>query len=241
VRVNGTNNIRNDSGVLDPTWNCFVDNIRIESATPLRYPENNWPFCFQDKLVDGPHLLTVNATVIQSQTFWFDNIQYVPSASVSLEDAAVLVDSLDPQLQYGPGWQALGSTANMTSQTNSIFTFDFIGTLRIFFFACTFLMDAFRCISELVWLHILRTSRYCNYNQLFRRWGRSCELLVKWSSTKHPHNLQSKILRDIKDACWTTHSRRDIFRKFANHTVDPRLSDSTKRDDRKFNDSCGFQ
>ena len=133
MRVYGTNNLLNDSGVLDPTWNCFVDNISIGPTTPFQYPENNWVFCDQEKLVDGPHILTVNATVMKAQTFWFDDIQYVPSASVSLEDDAVLVDSLDPQLQYGAGWQALGSTANMTSQTNSIFTFDFIGTSKFFF------------------------------------------------------------------------------------------------------------
>ena len=133
VRVFGTNNIRNDSGVLDPTWDCFVDNISIGPSTPFQYPENNWVFCSQDKLVDGPHILTVNATVAKEQTFWFDDIQYAPSASVSLEDAAVVVDSLDPQLQYGAGWQALGGTANMTTQTNSIFTYDFTGTSRVLF------------------------------------------------------------------------------------------------------------
>lgn len=127
VRVYGTNNIRNDSGVLDPTWDCFVDNISIGPSTPFQYPENNWLFCSQNNLVDGPHILTVNATVTKAQTFWFDSVQYVPSASVSLADAAVMVDSLDPQLQYGEGWQALGSTANLTTQTSSIFTFDFTG------------------------------------------------------------------------------------------------------------------
>jgi hypothetical protein len=138
VRVFGTNNIRNDSGVLDPTWNCFVDNISIGPTAPFQYSENNWLFCSQDKLVDGPHILTVNATVVKAQTFWFDDIQYVPSASVSLANAAIMVDSLDPQLQYGAGWQALGSTANMTSQTSSIFTFDFIGTSKVLFLLAVF-------------------------------------------------------------------------------------------------------
>lgn len=133
VKVFGSNNLRNDSGVLDPSWDCFVDNISIGPSTPFQFPENNWVFCSQDKLVDGPHILTVNATVAKEQTFWFDNIQYNPSASVSLEDAAVFVDSLDSQLQYGAGWQALGSTANMTTQTNSIFTFDFTGASTILF------------------------------------------------------------------------------------------------------------
>jgi hypothetical protein len=125
--------------VLDPTWDCFVDNISIRPSTSFQFPENNWVFCSQDKLVDGPHILTVNATVAKEQTFWFDDIQYTPSASVSLEDAAVMVDSLDSQLQYGTGWQALGSTANMTTQTNSIFTSLLISLVRReFCFACNF-------------------------------------------------------------------------------------------------------
>ena len=169
MRVYGTNNLLNDSGVLDPTWDCFVDKISIAPRPPFQYPENNWLFCDQETLVDGPHILTVNATVIKAQTFWFDNIQYVPSARVSLENAAVFVDSLDRQLQYGAGWQALGSTAYMTSQTNSTFTFDFIGTLKFFnfnFYALHFLMVEFRCIFELVWLHT--PTPYCNYKHLLR-------------------------------------------------------------------------
>ena len=80
--------------------------------------------------MDGPHVLTVNVTVLKNQTFWFDNIQYLPSASVPLNQAAIIVDSLDSQLQYGSGWGALGSGANMTTVAGSIFTFDFIGMQR---------------------------------------------------------------------------------------------------------------
>ena len=113
--------------MLDPTWECFVDNISIGASTPFPYAENNWGFCEQDTLVDGPHILTVNATVLKNQTFWIDNIQYVPSASVSLDQKDIVVDNLDPQLQYGQGWQALGGTANMTTVPGSIFLYNFIG------------------------------------------------------------------------------------------------------------------
>jgi hypothetical protein len=127
VTIFGSNNLLNDSGVLDPTWECFIDKISIPSTSPFQFPENNWAFCAQDQLVDGPHVITVNATVLKAQTFWFDSLQYVPSASVNLDQAAILVDNLDPQLQYGTGWGALGGTANDTGTTNSIFTFDFTG------------------------------------------------------------------------------------------------------------------
>jgi hypothetical protein len=129
IRVYGSNNLRNDSGVLDPTWECFVDHISIGATTPFAFPENNWLFCAQTTLVDGPHLLTVNATVMKSQTFWFDQIQYVPSTTVPLENKTVLIDNGSPQVlsAFGQGWQALGGTANYTAQTNSAFTFNFTG------------------------------------------------------------------------------------------------------------------
>ena len=123
----GSNNILNSSGVLDPTWDCFVDGISIGPSAPFAFAENNWVFCNHPGLVDGPHVLTVNATVLKNQTFWFDNIQYLPSASVPLNKATIIVDSLDSQLQYGSGWGALGGNANMTTVAGSIFTFDFIG------------------------------------------------------------------------------------------------------------------
>lgn len=113
--------------MLDPTWQCFIDNISIGPTAPFAYPENNWLFCEQATLLDGPHILTVNATVSQNQTFWFNDIQYVPSASVPLDQAAIVIDHLDPQLQYGQGWEALGDTANMTVVPGSKFTFTFIG------------------------------------------------------------------------------------------------------------------
>ena len=113
--------------MLDPTWLCFVDNISIGASSPFAFAENNWGFCEQDTLVDGPHILTVNATVLKNQTFWIDNIQYVPSASVSLDQKTIVVDNHDTQLQYGQGWQALGGTANMTTVPGSIFLYNFIG------------------------------------------------------------------------------------------------------------------
>jgi hypothetical protein len=77
--------------------------------------------------VDGPHVLTVNVTILKNQTFWFDNIQYLPSASVPLNQAAIVVDNLDSQLQYGTGWMPLEDIANSTSVAGSMLIFDFVG------------------------------------------------------------------------------------------------------------------
>ncbi|KAF8797652.1 hypothetical protein BYT27DRAFT_7265536 [Phlegmacium glaucopus] len=134
-KVLGTLNTRIDSGVADPTWQCFIDDISIDPHTPgpspsdvsvINAPSNNWVLCEHDMLLDGPHIITVNATVLKNQPFWIDNIQYVPSTSVSLDQAVVVVDNLDPQLQYGPGWQGFVFT-NMTTFAGSMLTFNFIG------------------------------------------------------------------------------------------------------------------
>lgn len=132
VYLYGTNNIANKSGMIDPSWECFVDNISIQKSSPYGFANNDWQFCGQDALVDGVHTLTVNATVMQSQTFWVDNIQYVPSASVPLDNKAISIDNTDPELHnaFGGSW---GSTVvmlhylNLTQTTNSTFTYDFNG------------------------------------------------------------------------------------------------------------------
>ena len=69
---------------------------------------------------------------MENQTFWFDNIQYLPSTSVPLDQAAIIVDNLDSQLQYGTGWGPLVEGAvdvhvNITAVAGSVFHFDFIG------------------------------------------------------------------------------------------------------------------
>ena len=133
IEVFGCNNLTmSGSGVPDPSWECFIDGISIVSTAPFQFPENNWLFCAHNALLDGPHVLTVNATVTNSQTFWVDRIQYVPSSSVPLNNKYIYIDNLDQQLlqdAYGPGWEAIPGDPqrNMTGQTNSLFTFEFIG------------------------------------------------------------------------------------------------------------------
>ncbi|KAF9561097.1 hypothetical protein CPC08DRAFT_664780 [Agrocybe pediades] len=127
VLVFGTNNLRNDSGILDPQWNCFVDGIEIGASSPFQFPENNWLFCSHDQLTDGPHVLSVNATVAKQQTFWIDKIHYVPSTEVSLDNQVILVDRNDPALQFDDAWTVLDVDRKITTQTNSILTFQFVG------------------------------------------------------------------------------------------------------------------
>jgi hypothetical protein len=129
VIVYGTSITTNASGTQDPTWECFIDNNSIGSSPPssaslaLNESENNWILCGAGptQLQDGPHLLTVNASV-SNQTFWFDQIQYAPSASVSLNQSLVRIDASDSEIQYSPAseWQFSNGPMNYTSSLNTV-------------------------------------------------------------------------------------------------------------------------
>ena len=89
--------------------------------------QNNWILCaaqFQDR----PHLLTVNANVSNEQTFWFDQIQYVPSASVSLNQSLLRIDASDLAIQYSNlGWvMELLSTTNYPNGTSVFYPTQFV-------------------------------------------------------------------------------------------------------------------
>lgn len=123
----GTNRIRNNSGVINPQWSCYVDGVGIYSGSPFPYPENNWAFCSSYSLDDGPHTITVNITVTTGQTFWFDRIDYLPSTSVSLANKTIMLTSVDPAIQYGAGWHAYEEIGNWTQTQGAFLALDFYG------------------------------------------------------------------------------------------------------------------
>ena len=127
VIVLGTSITTNASGTQDPTWECFVDNISIGwHISKGAGTENNWVFCESD-LQDGHHVLTTNVTVLHQQAFWFDQIQYIPSSNVSLDNSTVRVDSSDPAVQYSSGWIELDGIVNLTQIAGSTVTYEFFG------------------------------------------------------------------------------------------------------------------
>ncbi|TFK31634.1 hypothetical protein BDQ12DRAFT_105831 [Crucibulum laeve] len=126
IHVYGTTTIRNNSGVLDPWFECFIDGIRINNSS-FGAVENNWVLCQAPKpFTDGKHELTVNITSAGT-TFWLDDIQYVPSPDVPLDTATILIDDSDPAIAYDDQWQALGGSSRMTTKTGGSMTFNFIG------------------------------------------------------------------------------------------------------------------
>jgi hypothetical protein len=132
VFVYGTTNA---SGTQDPTWECFIDNTSIGSNSASNISENNWTLC-GGGLQDGPHLLTVKANVSnQQQTFWFDQIQYAPSASVSLNQSLLRIDPRDSAIQYSSEWQHINyngvddtGNSSYTDTNGAVLTYQFSGS-----------------------------------------------------------------------------------------------------------------
>ena len=130
VIVLGASITSNASGTEDPSWECFIDNISIgRDISAGTRNENSWVFCSSDpSLQDGPHILSMNVTVLQQQTFWFDQIQYRPSFNVPLDNSTVRVDSSDHAVVYSSGWTELDGIVNLTQNAGSTVTYEFIGS-----------------------------------------------------------------------------------------------------------------
>ena len=75
-----------------------------------------------------------NLSVVASNTadglFLFDSIFYEPDASTILDNATILVEAFDSQIQYDSGWKR-GNTGMETSVQGASMTFDFVGALRL--------------------------------------------------------------------------------------------------------------
>lgn len=126
IDVVGTTDPGNSPGVIDPTWECFIDNVSIGATNPFNFVENNWILCSAENLADASHVVTVNVKSL-GRPFWFDYFQYVPSANVSTERELVMVQNMDPDIHFDSSWQPLGPNANMTVTKGGSVTFNFTG------------------------------------------------------------------------------------------------------------------
>ncbi|PPQ69586.1 hypothetical protein CVT25_000960 [Psilocybe cyanescens] len=127
ISVFGTTNVKNSSsGIVDPSWECLIDNNSIGSTPPFLFIENNWNLCSADNLPSGTHTLTVN-TFSHGRHFWFDYLQYTPSNVDDLNNALVKVPRTDPDIVYDGTWQNLGNIATMTRASGSSATLSFTG------------------------------------------------------------------------------------------------------------------
>ena len=76
------------------------------------------------------HNLTVVASDTTNIPFLFDFIQYVPDASVMLDNATIVVNGSDPQIQH-PGWRTVREIGVATLVPGTSLTFDFIGAFHL--------------------------------------------------------------------------------------------------------------
>jgi hypothetical protein len=106
---------------------CFVDSEPIAAfdGDPM---DNRQIHCEKAGMVEGPHVVTLNA--INNNPYWFDFIEVIPSMTTPVGSAeAVFISSTDPLMQFGVGWTKY-SPGYITTQSNSTFEFSFYGAFR---------------------------------------------------------------------------------------------------------------
>ncbi|KAF9477160.1 hypothetical protein BDN70DRAFT_934454 [Pholiota conissans] len=129
--VTGSIQIQRTVPSENTSWECIVDGTSITVDNPQGV-ENRMQFCAKAGLSDGPHTLRVNAAGTSVQTFYFDHLQYIPSASVSLENKSIYIDVGDPMWQFDKGW--FGAYPGfMTNATGSKVNFEFTGVSFIWY------------------------------------------------------------------------------------------------------------
>ncbi|KIJ53464.1 hypothetical protein M422DRAFT_25340 [Sphaerobolus stellatus SS14] len=127
LTVYGRNNIFNNSGVITPTWQCFIDGNEVPQQTPSPLADNHWVFCdVAAALSDSLHQLRVEVNTT-GQAFLFDSIEYVPSENVSLMNKVVRLDHRNPSFIYSDGWIESRNIAKLTQITGADLTVKFIG------------------------------------------------------------------------------------------------------------------
>ncbi|KAJ6622795.1 hypothetical protein B0H10DRAFT_2012910 [Mycena sp. CBHHK59/15] len=128
ISVMGTINVVTDANnVTDPTWDCFLDQIEIESPNPtFKFPENNWVLCEQPQIAAGSHVLTVQVHS-KGQAFYLDNLLYTPTPDVTFPSAVLVYPNTDTSVNFGGGWSSL-AFENSTQTTGAQVSLNFIGT-----------------------------------------------------------------------------------------------------------------
>ncbi|KAJ2915922.1 hypothetical protein MD484_g4472, partial [Candolleomyces efflorescens] len=131
ARLTGTLDLKNNSGVLDPTWECFIDQKSAGTKTPKNaHAQNNqWLLCdWSDlDLLAGQHVVTVNISS-NGQAFWFDQIYYLSNSHPKLEGSTLFVGSNDPEVSLDSAWTPLDEIGYMTQTAGATAKFKFTGS-----------------------------------------------------------------------------------------------------------------
>ncbi|KAF5345414.1 hypothetical protein D9756_010994 [Leucocoprinus leucothites] len=128
VQVWGTTDVVNRDANPHPDLQCFVDGISIGAEPPSQFAENGLRLCIASDLPDGSHTLQVQAKVqSSSRTFWLDQIYYIPSPTLPLDNKTIAFENFDPAIQFDAQWRSRDAeTANMTNVQGSVAQVTFV-------------------------------------------------------------------------------------------------------------------
>ncbi|KAJ7824782.1 hypothetical protein B0H14DRAFT_3145532 [Mycena olivaceomarginata] len=128
IKVLGTIMVSIDSNnVTDPTWDCFVDEIKI--SNPIRISSSPriigvlceqpsdccWLACFD------------NSSPVEGAGILLDYLMYTPPPDASFDTAVLLYPTTDPSVKFGTGWRTFGGE-NGTNDFGSEVSLAFHGT-----------------------------------------------------------------------------------------------------------------
>ena len=118
-----------------PSWTCYIDGFSLisKNISQVDRLHNNVEICSLEDIVikPTPSNLTVVASGTTDGPFLFDRIEYAPGASTILDNATIVVDAFDTQIQYDSGWNKLQEVGMETSVQGASMSFDFVGAHRL--------------------------------------------------------------------------------------------------------------
>lgn len=109
-----------------PQWTCSIDDEEL--STSLNTSDGNNLHLCASTLADGTHNVVLNISATEDEPFWFDYIQFLPSADMSLDQADVVYGTDDSLIQCDSQWDPM-KVGTMTMKKGSTMSFDFNGTL----------------------------------------------------------------------------------------------------------------
>lgn len=128
IQVWGTNpDVTNPKTNPDPTLECFIDDVSIGRSAAFPFAENNWTLCGKSGIPDGHHRLRIEVKVQSpTQKFWLDQIRYVPSPSVLLDNKTISMRCTDPAVHLDAQWGSWGGI-NITTKHSAVAHVNFVG------------------------------------------------------------------------------------------------------------------
>ncbi|KAJ7054253.1 hypothetical protein C8F01DRAFT_1259996 [Mycena amicta] len=126
IEVWGTIAVTTANNVTDPSWDCFIDEIKIANDPTFQFQENNWPLCTQATIAPGAHTLKIQVHST-GHPFYFDYLKYTPLPEDTFNSAILVYSSTDPSVRYSSGWVTFGGE-NATDVKGAQVTLNFHGT-----------------------------------------------------------------------------------------------------------------